>query len=390
MAVDAIRPDPVALSEDLIRCPSITPVSAGALDVLQDFLEGVGFACHRQIFEEAGTEPVDNLYARLGDTGPNLCFAGHTDVVPPGDEKQWTHPPFEPTTVDGVFFGRGATDMKCAIACFAVAAARVRETHGDNLNGSLSLLITGDEEGISINGTKKALPWITAMGETLDACIVGEPTNPFTLGEMAKIGRRGSLNGKLVVHGTQGHAAYPHMADNPIPRMVHMLSALVDEPLDTGSEHFQASTLTVTTVDVGNDTTNVIPATVSAGFNVRFNDLHTSADVEQTIRERLDSVSPNYELNIRVSGESFLSPTGPLSDTIVNAVSTITGQKPELSTTGGTSDARFIKDYCSVVEFGLISATAHKVDEHVLVEDINRLTDIYVLAIEGYLGLTPS
>jgi succinyl-diaminopimelate desuccinylase len=380
--------DPVSLSEGLIRCPSITPVDAGALDVLQGFLERAGFVCHRQIFEDVDTPPVDNLYARLGTTAPNLCFAGHTDVVPPGDEDLWTNPPFEPTISDGRFFGRGATDMKCAIAAFAVAAARVAETHGTATNGSISLLITGDEEGISINGTKKALPWITDLGEVLDACIVGEPTNPHVLGEMAKIGRRGSLNGQLVVNGVQGHAAYPHMADNPIPHLVRMLSALIDEPLDDGSDHFQPSTLTVTTVDVGNATTNVIPAEARAGFNVRFNDNHTSMGVEDIIRARLDRIGADYELSIRVSGESFLSPPGALSDVVVSAVEHVTGKQPELSTTGGTSDARFIKDYCPIVEFGMISDTAHKTDEHVLVDDIHRLSDIYARIIQGYLGLT--
>jgi len=379
--------DPVSLSEDLIRCPSITPIDAGALDVLQAFLERCGFVCHRKIFEEDGTAPVDNLYARLGTESPNLCFAGHTDVVPPGDESLWTYPPFDPTINDGVFFGRGATDMKCAIAAFAVAAARIADKHHNDVGGSISLLITGDEEATSINGTKKALPWITDMGEVLDGCIVGEPTNPHHLGEMAKIGRRGSLNGHLVVKGVQGHAAYPHMADNPIPHLVHMLSALINEPLDGGSDHFQASTLTVTTVDVGNETTNVIPAEARAGFNVRFNDLHTGDGVEKIIRDRLDAVGVGYDLSIRVSGESFLSPPGKLSDVMVAAVERVTGIRPELSTTGGTSDARFIKNYCPVVEFGLISDTAHKTDEHVLVDDIHRLSEIYGYAISQYLNL---
>jgi len=382
--------DPVKLSAALIQCPSITPVDEGALDILQAFLDQAGFTCYRKIFEDTDTPPVDNLYARLGATAPNLCFAGHTDVVPPGDEALWTNPPFQPTIMGDTFFGRGATDMKCAIAAFAVAAARVSSSYGGALPGSLSLLITGDEEGVSINGTKKALPWITELGETLDGCIVGEPTNPHVLGEMAKIGRRGSLNGKLVVKGTQGHAAYPHMADNPIPRLILMLSALIDVPLDDGSDHFQASTLTVTTVDVGNDTTNVIPAEACAGFNVRFNDLHTSADVQGIIRARLDAVSSDYDLTIRVSGESFLSPPGKLSTVIVDAVESVTGTKPELSTTGGTSDARFIKDYCPVVEFGLISDTAHKIDEHVLVDDIYRLTDVYERAISRYLEIDAS
>ncbi len=374
-------PDPVELSQALIRCPSITPVDAGALDVLQGFLESQGFSCHRKIFEESGTEPVDNLYARLGDQAPNLCFAGHTDVVPPGDEALWTHPPFAADIVDGKLFGRGATDMKCAIAAFAVAAARCAEQSDGPLPGSISLLITGDEEGVSINGTKKMLHWLETEGEVLDACLVGEPTNPHILGEMAKIGRRGSMNLTLTVKGVQGHSAYPHMADNPIPHMVRMLNALIDEPLDDGTEHFQSSTLTITTVDVGNPATNVIPSRAAAHINIRFNDHHTSAGIERLVRERLDREGVAYDLVIQVSGDSFLSPPGVLSEAISTAVQHVTGRTPELSTTGGTSDARFIKDYCPVAEFGMISDTAHKTDEHVLVRDIHALTDIYGLVI---------
>lgn len=382
--------DPVKLSAKLVQCPSVTPVDAGALDVLQTFLQAAGFTCHRKIFEDADTPPVDNLYARRGTASPNLCFAGHTDVVPPGNESLWSNPPFQPTVKGGKFFGRGATDMKCAIAAFAVAAARVSEAENGPLPGSISLLITGDEEGVGINGTRKALPWITGMGETLDGCIVGEPTNPHVFGEMAKIGRRGSLNGRLTVRGTQGHAAYPHMADNPIPHLVRMISALINEPLDEGSDHFQPSTLTVTTIDVDNEITNVIPAEAQAGFNVRFNNLHTGTDVERIIRSRLNSVSGTYDLSVHVSGEAFLSSPGPLSDIVVAAVQRITGRSPQLSTTGGTSDARFIKDYCPVIEFGLISDTAHKIDEHVPVDDIYRLTDIYEQAITGYFAVAGS
>lgn len=383
-------PDPVNLSQALIRCPSITPVDAGALGVLQEFLEGHGFVCHRRVFEEPGTEPVDNLYARIGTTPPNLCFAGHTDVVPPGDEALWTHPPFAAEIMDGKLFGRGTTDMKCAVAAFAVAAARYIK-HADNpLPGSISLLITGDEEGISINGTRKMLQWLATEGEVLDACLVGEPTNPHTLGEMAKIGRRGSMNLSLKVKGVQGHSAYPHMADNPIPHLVNMLKVLNDEPLDDGTEHFQPSTLTITSVDVGNPATNVIPAEATALINIRFNDHHSSASVEQLVRERLNRVDAPYELATRTSGESFLSPPGILSDAISTAVKQVTGQTPELSTTGGTSDARFIKDYCPVAEFGMISDTAHKTDEHVLVSDIHGLTDIYGLVIgEFFRAMEP-
>ncbi len=377
--------DPVELSCDLIRCPSVTPVDAGALDVLQAFLTEHGFTCHRKVFKETGTDPVSNLYARIGDSGRNLCFAGHTDVVPPGDESAWRHPPFDAVIEGGMLYGRGTADMKCAIAAFAVAAARYIAGE-DAAAGSLSLLITGDEEGVSINGTRKALEWITEMGENLDACLVGEPSNPNALGQMVKVGRRGSLNGVVTVTGVQGHAAYPDRADNPIPHLVRMLTALIETPLDEGSEHFQPSTLTLTSVDVGNPASNVIPRRAEARFNVRFNDLHTSDDVIATVRSRLDDIGTGYDLDVRVSGESFISPPGELSDAVVAAVEETTGQTPELSTTGGTSDARFIKDYCPVCEFGLFSDVAHKTDEAVPVGDIERLTDIYEAVIRRYHG----
>ncbi|MEQ8665212.1 MAG: succinyl-diaminopimelate desuccinylase [Rhodospirillales bacterium] len=383
--------NPVELSRALIRCPSITPVDAGALDVLQSYLEGVGFAVHRRVFEETGTDPVDNLYARIGPAGTdvaNLCFAGHTDVVPPGDETAWQHPPFAAEIDGGMLYGRGTSDMKCAVAAFAVAAGRVA-ARGDGLQGAISMLITGDEEGVSINGTRKALGWISDMGERLSACLVGEPTNPGAVGElggMVKIGRRGSLNGVLTVTGVQGHAAYPERADNPIPHLLGMLNALTDIPLDDGSEHFQPSTLTLTSVDVGNPATNVIPRRAEAKFNVRFNDTFTSETLIREIRRRLDSVGTAYDLDIRISGESFLSVPGPLADIVCDTVAETTGTRPVKSTTGGTSDARFIKDYCPVCEFGLYSDTAHKIDEHVPVADIERLTDIYEKVIDRYLA----
>ena len=385
--------DPVSLSQALIRCPSITPVDAGALDVLQTYLESVGFSVHRKVFEEEGTDPVDNLYARIGplsEGSRNLCFAGHTDVVPPGDESAWTHPPFAAEIADGMLYGRGTSDMKCTVAAFAVAAARYVETVGkDNLTGAISMLITGDEEGVSINGTRKALPWIKEMGEHLSACVVGEPTNPGELGDlggMVKIGRRGSLNGVLTVTGIQGHAAYPERADNPVPHLVRMLAILIDQPLDDGNDHFQPSTLTLTSVDVGNPATNVIPRQAKAMFNVRFNDQFTSESLVALVRERLDSIDVPYHLSIRVSGESFLSTPGPLSTIVCDAVEAETGNRPVMSTTGGTSDARFMKDYCPVCEFGMYSDTAHKVDEHVPVDDIERITRIYQTVIERFLS----
>lgn len=384
--------DPVALSRALIRCPSITPVDAGALGVLEEFLENTGFTIHRRTFQENGTDPVDNLYARLDlgkHGGPNLCFAGHTDVVPPGDEKAWHHPPFAAEIKDGILYGRGASDMKCAIAAFAVAAANVVARDGAGRSGTVSLLITGDEEGVSINGTRKALAWITDIGERLDGCLVGEPTNPGKTGElggMVKIGRRGSLNGLLTVTGVQGHVAYPERADNPIPHLIPMLAHLAETPLDDGSDHFQPSTFTLTSVDVGNAATNVIPRQATARFNVRFNDRFTGDSLEAFLRHQLDGFGVPYDLSVRVSGESFLSDPGSLVDVVCDAVETVTGRRPERSTTGGTSDARFIKDYCPVCEFGLYSDTAHKVDEHVPVADIKRLTMIYEIVIERFFA----
>lgn len=375
--------DSLALSRALIRCPSVTPADAGALDMLTVVLEALGFACHRLRFEESGTEPVDNLYARLGSDWPNLCFAGHTDVVPPGDG--WCVDPFAGEVRDGRLYGRGAADMKCAIACFVAAVARWLAGDGGR-TGSVSLLITGDEEGPAINGTRKVLQWLTARGERLDACLVGEPTNPATLGEMIKIGRRGSLNVRLRVDGIQGHAAYPQNADNPIPRLVRMLAALSEEPLDGGTEWFQPSTLTVTSVDVGNAATNVIPAQAQAAFNIRFNDSHTVESLHNWIDTRCRAVGGRYALETKCTGEAFLCPPGPFVASVSDAVTVVTGQTPALSTSGGTSDARFIKDHCPVCEFGLIGESAHKVDENVAVADIEQLTSIYHLVLERVLG----
>ncbi|UEM20059.1 succinyl-diaminopimelate desuccinylase [Skermanella mucosa] len=381
--------DPVALTQALVRCPSVTPADAGALDVLQGVLEPLGFVCHRLRFEEQGTAPVDNLYARLGTAGRNLCFAGHTDVVPPGDPAAWAADPFAGAIVDGKLYGRGASDMKAAVAAFAAAVAR-RLGRAGPPPGSISLLITGDEEGPAVNGTRKVLDWLAEKGEVLDACIVGEPTNPNTLGEMIKVGRRGSITGYLTVHGTQGHVAYPHLADNPLPRLVRMLAALTAEPLDRGNAHFQPSTLAITTIDVGNPADNVIPAKGSASFNIRFNDEHTSDTLKDWIRRTCDSVGGDYDLKFRVSGESFLTPPGRLSDLVADAVERVTGRRPELSTTGGTSDARFIRSHCPVVEFGIVGQTMHKVDEHVAVADVERLTAIYEAVIDGFFAPDPS
>ena len=330
-------------------------------------------------------DAVDNLYARLGDSGPNFCFAGHSDVVPTGPREAWSVDPFAAELRDGVLYGRGAADMKSAIAAFVVAARRFLQSGAPY--GSISVLITGDEEGPSVNGTKKVLQWLTENDETIDICIVGEPTNPTRLGDMMKIGRRGSLNGWLTVTGEQGHTAYPHLADNAAHRIVALLNALMAAPLDQGSDHFQPSTLQISTIDIGNPTTNVIPGEAKATFNIRFNDLHSARSLTKWLHETLSAAigeGGRYDLDIVVSGESFLTPPGQLSDIVSNACEKVLGRRPELSTTGGTSDARFIKDYCPVVEFGLVGQTMHKADERSAVSDIEDLTDIYEAVLHGY------
>ncbi|MEQ8702174.1 MAG: succinyl-diaminopimelate desuccinylase [Bauldia litoralis] len=375
--------DTIALARDLIRKPSVTPTDAGALDVLQAALDGLGFTCHRLPFGEGDTGPdarVDNLYARLGTGAPNFCFAGHTDVVPTGDLDGWSVDPFAAEVRDGILYGRGASDMKGAVAAFVSATASFLDARGAHFGGSISLLITGDEEGDALNGTRKVLDWLTERGETLDMCLVGEPTNPEALGDMIKIGRRGSLTGHLTVHGVQGHTAYPHLADNPVHRLVRMLDALTRETLDEGTEHFQPSTLQVSTVDVGNPASNVIPAAARATFNIRFNDSHSGDDLITWLRALFDkTVGPGgrYDLDVRVSGESFLSEPGPFVLAVSAAVEAETGRVPELSTSGGTSDARFIQKHCAVAEFGGVGKTMHKIDEQQPVATLEALARIY-------------
>ena len=378
--------DPVELTQALIRRPSVTPENAGALEVLEDALKPMGFTCTRLPFSDANTPDVDNLYARLGTQGPNLCFAGHTDVVPVGDEAAWTHPPFGAEIHDGILYGRGAVDMKTGIAAFTAATSRFLAENGDGFAGSLSFLITGDEEGPAINGTKKVLGWMAEHGETMDACIVGEPTNTTTLGETIKIGRRGSMNGFLTQRGTQGHVAYPQHADNPLPKLVKLLDRLATTPLDDGTDHFQPSNLEITSIDVGNRAVNVIPSSGRATFNIRFNDLHTGDSLKLWLLEQLAAAGDNFDLDVAVSGEAFLTPPGLLSDVMADAIKAVTGLDAELSTSGGTSDARFIKDYCPVAEFGLMNQTAHKVDECAAVADIEALADIYLHMIKGYFA----
>jgi len=377
--------DPLPLAQALIRCPSVTPADAGALDVLEAALRTLGFSCERMPFAEAGTATIDNLYARLGSAGPNFCFAGHTDVVPVGEESAWTVDPFGAAVIGDHLYGRGAADMKGAIAAFVAAAARVTRDAA-RPQGSISLLITGDEEGPSTNGTAKMLKALAARGERLDACVVGEPTGTKSLGDTMKIGRRGSLNGRLVVRGIQGHSAYPHLADNPIPRIARMIHALADEPFDAGTEHFEPTSLAFTTVDVGNPAANVIPARVSAAFNMRFNDLHTPETLTGQLKARLDAVGGEYELAITVSGQAFLTRPGPLSRVMADAVERVLGLKPALTTGGGTSDARFIKDHCPVIELGLVGTSMHKADERVPVADLDRLARVYAAALQGYFA----
>ena len=383
--------DPIALSEALIRRPSVTPADAGALDVLQAALEGLGFRCERLLFGEPGTEDVDNLYARFGDSAPNFCFAGHTDVVPAGDVAAWHSDPFEPRRDGDLIYGRGAADMKCAIAAFAAAAQRVITRASGRLAGSISFLITGDEEGPAINGTRKVLQWMADKGERIDHCLVGEPTNPMQLGDMIKIGRRGSLSAWITVRGVQGHVAYPHLAANPVPPLLEILRRLEARELDRGNDHFQPSNLEITSVDVGNPATNVIPAEASAILNIRFNDTHDSDGLSDWIRRECtavcDEMGVTPALRFHVTGEAFLTPPGTLSTQLADAVEAVLGRRPELSTSGGTSDARFIKDHCPVVEFGLVGQSMHKVDEHASVQDVVALTEIYDLLLSSYFGV---
>ena len=383
--------DPLNLSQALIKSPSVTPDSGEAIAVLQDILSEMGFRCEQVNFSAANTPDVNNLYAKFGHSSPNFCFAGHTDVVPVGDLEAWTVDPFGAEIKKGMLCGRGASDMKTAIACFVAAVSRFIDTRDNNFKGSISLLITGDEEGPAINGTKKLLEWITEKGDVLDACLVGEPTNPNELGDMIKIGRRGSLNGYLTVSGIQGHTAYPHLADNPIHLIVKMLETITSKELDQGTDHFQASTIQVSTIDVDNPATNVIPAKARATFNVRFNDLHKATDIESWVRKGFDTVTKktdsSYDLITKVSGEAFLSPPGQLSAVLSGAVTEVTGRTPVLSTSGGTSDARFIKNYCPVAEFGMVGATMHKIDESVKLVDLEALTAIYTTTLKNYFAV---
>jgi succinyl-diaminopimelate desuccinylase len=375
--------DPAELAARLIRRPSVTPKDEGALDIVAETLEGLGFTCHRLVFAEGEGEPIHNLYARRGEAPPNLCFAGHTDVVPEGAREAWSFDPFAGVVRDGELCGRGAVDMKGAIAAFVAAVPRYLDRRKAGTAGSISLLITGDEEGPAVNGTRKVLEWLGGHGETLDACIVGEPTSAVELGDMIKIGRRGSLTARLTAHGVQGHTAYPHLADNAAHRLVAILHALTTTELDQGSEHFPPSTLQVATIDIGNPVSNVIPASANAVFNIRFNDRWTGETLNRWLAERLEAAGGHCTLDVTVSGESFLVPPGVIGERLAKAVRQVTGKTAQFSTTGGTSDARFIRSCCPVAEFGLVGQRAHQVDERVALADLAALTKIY----DTFLGL---
>jgi succinyl-diaminopimelate desuccinylase len=377
--------DPVELTRELIRRPSVTPDASEALDVVQEALAGLGFACHRVPFEGDGSYPVDNLYARLGEGRPHLLFAGHVDVVPPGDPSRWTVDPFGGELRDGQVWGRGAADMKSGVASFVAAVARHVGRHGPPA-GSVSLLITGDEEAQAVNGTVKVLEWAAARGERWDGCVVGEPTCPARLGDVAKIGRRGTLSARITVRGRQGHTAYPQRADNAAHRLVAVLHRLIAARLDEGTDAFEPSHLQVTTVDVGNRATNVIPGEATAWVNIRFNDLHTRESLERWLREQAAAEAPDVELEAFSNAEAFLTEPGPLTETLAAAVEEVTGARPELNTKGGTSDARFVRRHCPVVEFGLVGATLHQADERVAAADIEGLTRIYEAFLRRFLA----
>ena len=375
----------IAYTQDLIRCRSVTPVDDGALAVVERVLEPLGFTLTRMAFGE-GDERVDNLYARRGAVRPVFCFAGHTDVVPPGDTDAWTHEPFSgQIDPDGVLHGRGAVDMKGNIGGFLAALERA-VADGTADQGSISLIITGDEEGLGVNGTCKVLEWMEAEGEQFDLCLVGEPTSVETLGDVMKIGRRGSITGTLTVNGVQGHAAYPHRADNPLHPLVRLLNALIAEPLDDGTEHFEPSTLQLTTIDVGNPASNVIPAQGKAVFNSRFNDLHTADSLTAELRRRLDNVGVDYELDFKISAHPFITAPGPMIDAARKAIAETTGITPAMTTGGGTSDARFVANYGPVFEFGLVGDTMHQVDERVPSADLSRIAESYHAILKSFFA----
>jgi len=382
--------DALSIARDLVRCPSVTPADAGALGVIENLLRSAGFEVHRVTFSEPGTADIDNLYARIGTTAPHIAFAGHTDVVPPGDETAWTLGAFSGEVKDGLLYGRGTVDMKGGIACSVAAVLDYLAANDGQPKGSISFLITGDEEDVAVNGTVKLMQWAAARGEKFDHCIVGEPSNVAEMGDTIKIGRRGSQSGTLYVDGVQGHVAYPHRASNPIPDIAALITALVGEPLDNGNAQFQPSNLEFTSVDVGNTAGNVIPGQARAKFNIRFNDHHTQETLRALVEARLEKAAGN-RIRARIvwepsNADAFVTKPGPFTDLVVAAIEDVTGRKPDLNTGGGTSDARFIKNYCPVIEFGLVGQTMHQIDERTPVSDLEKLTKIYRGVLDRYFA----
>jgi succinyl-diaminopimelate desuccinylase len=383
--------DALSIARDLLRCPSVTPADAGALGVLEKLLGDAGFEVHRVTFSEPGAADIDNLYARIGNTAPHITFAGHTDVVPPGDEAAWSHGAFAGDVKDGMLYGRGAVDMKGGIACSVAATLEyLKAIGGKPRQGSISFLITGDEEDVAVNGTVKLLKWAAERGEKFDHCVLGEPSNVNEIGDTIKTGRRGSQSGTLIVDGVQGHVAYPHRASNPVPDIAALIAALSGDPLDKGTDHFQPSNLEFTSVDVGNPAWNVIPAQARARFNIRYNDCHTRESLRLLIEERVTKASGNrikaYVTWEPSNADAFLTQPGPFTYLVVAAIEDVTGRKPDLNTGGGTSDARFITHYCPVLEFGLVGQTMHQIDERTPVSDLEKLTKIYRSVLDRYFA----
>jgi len=382
--------DALSIARDLLRCPSVTPADAGALGVLEKLLGDAGFEVHRVTFSEPGAADIDNLYARIGTGSPHITFAGHTDVVPAGDEAAWTHGAFAGDVKDGMLYGRGAVDMKGGIACSVAATLEYLAANGGKPKGSISFLITGDEEDVAVNGTVKLLKWAAERGEKFDHCVLGEPSNVNEMGDTIKTGRRGSQSGTLIVDGVQGHVAYPHRAANPVPDIAALIAALSGDPLDKGTDHFQPSNLEFTSVDVGNPAWNVIPAQARARFNIRYNDCHTRESLRTLIEERVVKASGN-RIKAHIAWEPsnadvFRTRPGPFTDLVVAAIEDVTGRKPDLNTGGGTSDARFITHYCPVLEFGLVGQTMHQIDERTPVSDLDKLTKIYRGVLDRYFA----
>ncbi len=383
-------PDAVAILQELIRCPSVTPAEAGVLDYMEGLMNPAGFTCTRMPFSEEGTADVDNLFVRIGTSGPHFCFAGHVDVVPPGADSLWKYPPFAAEIHDGIIYGRGACDMKGSVAAFCAAAMGFAKDHDGKLPGSISLLITGDEEGIAINGTVKMLAELKRRGEVPDVCLVGEPTCPEVFGDTIKIGRRGSIHFEITWQGVQGHSAYPHKAVNPVTPLARLIDRVASHELDKGNAHFGPSTLAVTNFDTGNPANNVIPASANARFNIRYNTEHTAASLKDWVERECETVKQqmggSYSIAIVEGADAFMTEPGPFVSVIANAVEAETGVKPKLDTGGGTSDARFIKDYCPVVEFGPINQTIHQANENIPVADLELLTRVYRRMLDDWFA----